>query len=141
MRIWIIPVQVIILLAWNTWQDCRKKEIVPVSLWIFLAAGLVTNGVYAYQTPASFVGGILTGGGLLLLSCLSRGAIGRGDGYLLCVAGVYLGIAGTLSLLLGAFFLCAIWSLLLLVIKKAGKKTEIPFVPFLLAAYVGGLLF
>ena len=70
----------------------------------------------------------------------SRGAIGRGDGYLLCVAGVYLGIAGTLSLLSGALFLCAIWSLLLLAIKKAGKKTEIPFVPFLLAAYVGGLL-
>ena len=140
MQIWIIPVQVIILLAWNAWQDCRKKEIVPVSLGIFLAAGLATNGVYAYQTPAVIVGGILTGGGLLLLSCLSRGAIGRGDGYLLCVAGVYLGIAGTLSLLSGALFLCAIWSLLLLAIKKAGKKTEIPFVPFLLAAYVGGLL-
>lgn len=139
-QIWLIHGLVIALLIWNAWQDCRKKEIVPVSLWIFLAAGLLVNMVYAYQSPASLLGGMLTGGGILILSHLSKGAVGRGDGYLLCVTGVYLGTAETLALLLGALFLCAVWSLLLLALKRAGRKTEIPFVPFLLAAYLGGML-
>lgn len=136
---WMIKGLVFLLLIWNAWQDCRKREIVPVSLCIFLLGGILVNIIYAYQTPVNIAGGLLIGVGMLLLSQLSRGAVGKGDGYLLCVAGLYLGMGETLALLLGGLLLCAVWALLLLVLKRAGKNTEIPFIPFLLLAYLGEL--
>lgn len=137
---WMIKGPVFLLLVWNAWQDCRKREIVPVSLCIFLAGGILVNMVYAYQTPGNIAGGLLIGAGMLLLSQLSRGAVGKGDGYLLCVAGLYLGMAETLALLLGGLLLCAAWALLLLALKRAEKNTDIPFIPFLLFAYLGELV-
>lgn len=127
-------------MAWNAWQDFKKREILPLSLWIFLAGGLLLNGALRYQSWESLAGGVSIGAVMLVFSWATRGGIGWGDGLLLCVTGVYLGFLENLGLLLWGLLLCAIFSAGILLTKRGDRKKEIPFLPFLLAAYLGGLL-
>jgi leader peptidase (prepilin peptidase)/N-methyltransferase len=69
------------------------------------------------------------------LNLLSRGGMGMGDVKLAAMLGALLGPFGSSSVLAGfifAFFLGAIIGLLLLVFKKATRKTLIPFGPYML---------
>ena len=61
------------------------------------------------------------------------------DGVLLTVTGIYLGPERNLTLFFGALVLCGIWALGLLALRKKRRTDCIPFVPFLLAAYMGML--
>ena len=50
-----------------------------------------------------------------------------------------LGFADSIAIM-GIFLLAGIVALILLIRKRAGRETAIPFLPFLLAGYVGGIL-
>jgi leader peptidase (prepilin peptidase)/N-methyltransferase len=96
-------------------------------------------GIYVWQRPFSWLyllGGVMIGVGLLLCSLLSHESIGRGDGYLFCVTGIYLGFWNNLFLLVVASVLSGIGALILLIAKRCAKTAQIPFVPFVLAAYL-----
>ena len=83
---------------------------------------------------------LLPGALFLLISLLTREGVGYGDGLVLIAAGPALG--GTVAVFgaIAALFANGIFSGILLAIRKAGKKTKIPFVPFL-AAGMGVMLF
>jgi leader peptidase (prepilin peptidase)/N-methyltransferase len=69
------------------------------------------------------------------LNLVSRGGMGMGDVKLAAMLGALLGPFGSSSVLAGfifAFFLGAIIGLILLVFKKATRKTLIPFGPYML---------
>lgn len=124
------------ILAILSRADIRTGEL-PV-LWLFLSgvAGVV---IYMWKQPFSvwnLLGGAAVGGFLLLCSVISRESIGRGDGYLFCVTGIFLGLWENLVLLLAALFICGAGALILLATKRCGRRFQIPFVPFVLAADV-----
>lgn len=73
---------------------------------------------------------------MMLVSWLSRGKTGMGDGILLVVTGVYLGGLGNLKLLFTGLIFAAVWSLMLLSLGKKNGKEKIAFVPFLLISYL-----
>jgi leader peptidase (prepilin peptidase)/N-methyltransferase len=83
------------------------------------------------------IGGVLIGALILLIYHVTKGEIGEGDGWLLIVTGIFLGIGRNFELLMSGLLLAAICSLFLILFKKAGKKREIPFVPFLFLGYMG----
>ena len=154
-QIWIIELPVLALLAINAWWDWKWREIRTGSLLFFGSAGFLLKGVCDLSAGCEsglstftqnfcawpeLLGGIAVGVLLLLFAVLSKGAVGKGDGLLLCVTGIYLGFEKNLALLLGALLLSGFFSALLLAARKAGRKTELPFAPFLLAAYAGGVL-
>jgi leader peptidase (prepilin peptidase)/N-methyltransferase len=71
---------------------------------------------------------------LLVLHILARGGFGFGDVRLGVVLGWYLGWEGLSTLLpamLLSFVLSAVVGLALMVLGRAGRKTEVPFGPFL----------
>jgi len=76
-----------------------------------------------------------------LLRAVRRGGMGGGDVKLAGVVGLALGWVGWGALLVGAFaafVLGGIFGLVLMVTRRAGRKTAIPFGPWLLAgAWVG----
>ena len=80
--------------------------------------------------------GILIGVVLLAVSKVTGGAVGMGDGLLFTITGIYFGFRKNLILLLGSLVLCSIWGIGSLAIKRIGwldgKKTEVPFLPFVL---------
>ena len=87
--------------------------------------------------------GLLPGALVLGLAFLTREQIGYGDGLLLLTLGCCLGIESTLGILMGGLYISFVVSLFLLVLKRAGRNTRIPFVPCLFLGYmlvgIGGI--
>ena len=78
-----------------------------------------------------------------LLTFGYRGGMGLGDVKLAGVLGMYLGWVGVSSLIVGAFapfLLGGVFALLLVVARKAGRKSRIPFGPWMLAGSWLGIL-
>ena len=63
-----------------------------------------------------------------------------GDAWVLLDLGIVLETGEFLITVCLGVLLSGGCAMILLALKKAGRRTEIPFVPFLLAGYVGGLL-
>jgi leader peptidase (prepilin peptidase)/N-methyltransferase len=81
--------------------------------------------------------GLLPGIFLLFLSKATRESIGMGDGVMMLVLGIYLGVRKVLDLFFLSLFLSSIWAGFLLLVKKKRRDWEFPFVPFLFLGYVG----
>lgn len=115
---------------WDT-----KKMSVPAALLLFsgcLAAGLDTFCICrgSLQAAAPFWA-LIPGCFYLLMSLLTDAQIGAGDGISILILGLYCGLSNTLLITAAAQVLCAFTAAGLLIMKKAGKRTRIPFLPFL----------
>ena len=77
---------------------------------------------------------------LLVLGRIFQGSIGYGDGLVLIDTGILLGAPDNLELFFTALFFAGIFALVGCVFFHKKRKDTFPFVPFLLIAYVGMLL-
>lgn len=123
------------------WEDYRRKRVLVYPVLAFAIAGLVLHLCYMDITIFNMLAGIAIGCILLLVSRITGGRIGIGDGMILIVSGIYLGFTENIRLFFHGLLLCGIWSLFLLVIRKRKRDEEIAFVPFLFLAYLEMLLF
>lgn len=81
--------------------------------------------------------GVLAGGGFfLLLMLVTRGNMGGGDIKLMAALGVWLGLKGTVMTMLFAFVIGALASVIVLIKNGGGRKTMIPFGPFISAGTI-----
>ena len=76
----------------------------------------------------------------LAVSVITKGALGMGDGWLMMALGTALETEEFLIMLLIGLGCSAVWAGILLVVLHRGRNAEIPFVPFLLLGYIGGVL-
>jgi leader peptidase (prepilin peptidase)/N-methyltransferase len=79
-----------------------------------------------------------------ILAFVSRGGMGMGDVKLAGVLGIYLGWTGWGSLLVGAFAAFAlggIFGIVLILVRRAKRKSGIPFGPWMLAGAWLGIFF
>ena len=98
-------------------EDIRKKEIQSVRVLCFGIGGILLHLWQRNQSLYSMLGGIAVGAAVIILSLVSGGIIGIGDGLVLCVAGIYIGGINTMRLLLTGLFLSSLYALVL-------KKTK-----------------
>lgn len=132
-------VSVLVFLAVNAWTDSQKREISLLAVLLFAAGGLF----WSLQSGRSIFHALIplgTGMVVLVLAVLTRGAVGMGDAWVLLDLGIVLETGEFLITVCLGVLLSGGCAMILLALKKAGRRTEIPFVPFLLAGYVGGLL-
>ncbi|MGW1542408.1 prepilin peptidase [Streptomyces sp. NPDC002309] len=144
--VWLLIAPVGVLLAV---VDVRVRRL-PDPLTLPLAAGtLALLGVaalvpgHAGEWGTALLGAPALGGFYLLLFLINPAGMGFGDVKLALGAGAVLGWYGWGAVLLGTFaaFVCgAVYGGALVVVRRAGRKTAIPFGPFLLAGAFGGLL-
>lgn len=122
----------LLLLAWF---DLKSKRIPIVAI---LGTGIcsIVYGLLVEMTVTQMLLGCIPGLVSLILSFVTKEKIGKGDGFLLLALGVGCGLEQTLALWGTALFIAAVISIVLLVMKKATRRTELPFVPFLLGGYV-----
>lgn len=80
--------------------------------------------------------GMLPGLFLLAVSLASRSFIGTGDGIAVAACGAAIGLSSELASLTVALVLCCVYSIVLLIRKKAGRKDTLPFLPFLTAGHI-----
>lgn len=89
---------------------------------------LLLNGLFGF---------ILSGVISLSVYFISRRGLGGGDVKLMAVSGLYLGVQGSLTMLLYGSVLAAVTGGVLILCKKIKASDSIPLVPFL---YIGMLL-
>lgn len=129
--------------------DIRTKKIPIAMVGLLFAAmlGLFMCSEQADQSMAhkvvSLLTGLLPGGIGLLLSYVTRGRFGAGDAVILLALGIGFGLYKTMLLWITALGIAALLAILLLALKKAERKTELPFVPCLFLSYAlcGGISF
>lgn len=132
-------------MVWNSLSDIRKKQISFLSC--LLAGGI---GIIAFtgekmessdmrmdfwQFAFEMLLRSLPGCFLLSLSFIGKKAIGVGDGLVVVITGLFFNAAATTEILFWGFLTSAVFGIFLMIFRKAGRKTEIPFVPFLLLGY------
>ncbi|MCL2162888.1 MAG: prepilin peptidase [Oscillospiraceae bacterium] len=113
--------------------------LVMLSAWVLtMAPKLVIDTENALVLLLDAVLGFAVGGGLFLLIYLvSRKGLGGGDVKFMAAAGLFIGFSGTLAAMLYGTILAALTGLTLLLLKKIGRKDQMPLAPFI---YVGILI-
>ena len=109
-----------------------------VACWLLIFVPMMfidtENGI---RLLADSMYGLLIGGGIFLLVYLiSRKGLGGGDVKFMAAAGLYLGFAETLPVILYGTVIAAFVGLVLIFIKKIGRKDTMPLVPFLFAGII-----
>lgn len=120
----------------------------PLTLPLAAAAVLLLGGAallpgHAGSWTSGLLGGLVLGGFYLLLFLINPNGMGFGDVKLALALGVALGWYGWEVLFLGGFagFLFgAAYGLGLVLLRRAGRKTGIPFGPFMIAGALTGVL-
>lgn len=123
------------LLAFALWDHKNRKLPMAPMLWL-LAVGIPL--VFAEKTDSlsNIFFGVGIGAFLCVISKLTDGSIGMGDGLLTILTGLYTGGIFTFICLCFAFLFSAVAALYFISIKKKGKKDSLPFIPFMLAGYI-----
>lgn len=133
---WIPKVILVVMLGAYGVEDLKKREITTPFLVIPAVLLISVQFFQQQQSWYTLWGGVAVGAAVLILSVLSRGRIGLGDGMVLLVTGIGLGGSQNLELLMISLLYAAFFSGFLLLVKRASKNGEIPFVPFLFLGYL-----
>ncbi len=121
-----------------------KTQLIPNTLTLFglivgilfrvTQAVLLASNIPLMEGSLGFLAGAVP---LFIIIVLSRGGMGAGDLKLMAVVGLFLGSSLTLLTLFYASITGGVVALFLLILKKKGRKSTIPFGPFLvLGTYI-----
>lgn len=117
-------------------EDIRRRELASLQILTMGAFGLALSFLCgAWKGPGmllSYLPGIV----FLLIAYVGRECIGYGDGLVILCLGAYLSLGQILELCMAALTLAGLVALGLMLVAHKGRKTTLPFVPFLLAGYV-----
>ncbi|WP_026507982.1 hypothetical protein [Butyrivibrio sp. MC2013] len=103
--------------------------IAAVSALVRIAAGLPLPMVFFELLP---------GLAILFVAFVTGQKIGYGDGWMILFCGPVFGLMNVALGSCAGFFLAGAFSAVLLLLRKAGRNTRLPFLPFL-AAGMGGI--
>ena len=121
-------------------MDIKWKKLSLAALmsgFIILTAGfLCGRNIHVMLLAAGAGVGIV----FMVVSRVTEEAFGYGDSILILIMGGFIGFWNILSLLVAAFSMAALFSIFMLLRKKFHRKSAFPFVPFLTAAYIGGMI-
>lgn len=126
---------VFVLLVVCSWQDIKYKKICVSWLLYFMLASIGYHLFFQQQSFFEICIGMIPGLLLLLLSVVSHGGIGEGDGILLLALGIDLGVEAAVQMLLCASAFAALYALFIYLYEKKSRNAQIPFVPFLFLAF------
>ena len=114
----------------SAFQDYRNRKI---NIYFLLTGGIIGLLFHLYSMELSIIE-ILLGMGIgmmiLFFGLWSGGSVGRADGMILVVSGIFLGFEKNVEVFVMGL------SLFLSVIRRKGRTYRIPFAPFLLAGYL-----
>ena len=130
MNMMIIP---LFVLGADSVCDLKRREIFPALTIVCTAAGaaaaLTVRNVSLFWLLAAFTPGAV----VMALSILTGGKIGQGDAFALFAVGAWTDFWTAWETILLAVFAVSVFSGIWWFVKR--KNAEIPFVPFLLAAF------
>jgi leader peptidase (prepilin peptidase)/N-methyltransferase len=144
--VWLLVAPLGVLLAVVDFTVQRLPDVLTLSLAgsaLVLLAGAAAAPENAGDWLTALYGALALGGGYFVLFLINPNGMGFGDVKLALGLGAVLGWYGWGAVLLGTFagFLFGgLYGMGLVVARRAGRKTSIPFGPFLIAGAFVGLL-
>ena len=127
-------------LVWMSVLDCRTRYVPRWIFWNGVIAGLIWHtadliwksgsSLDAKELALGWLLGTLPGVFLVLVAWLTK-AVGFGDGMVLMSLGIVVGVRKAVLVLAVALFAAALCSVGLLLVKKVGLRSRLPFLPFL----------
>lgn len=129
----------LLFLIIETREDIENRELALEKLIFFLLIGLLLKIFWLHGNIAELLSGMSVGMVLLVVSYLSDEALGYGDGMVVLITGVLCGIKMTIVTVSFAFLFMSIAAMVLLVSNGFFYKERVPFVPCILAGFLGGI--
>lgn len=123
------------VLLWLALEDKRHLGIKRLPLGVAVVV-LLFAGCFCKEDLFSRAGGAAFGAVLFAFSYFSGEAFGVADGLVIFACGVAFGLQEIVSLCFFASLYAGVCSMVLLLTRKAGRKSRIPFLPFFLLGYV-----
>ena len=115
-------------------RDIREKQIpliIPIVQMVFSLIYFLYLWTRGMDNPKGLLLSMLPGLALLGVGYITRQGIGFGDGLMILSLGPLFGMANIMLITLLSFTLSAIVGGTLLILKKAGGKSAMAFMPFL----------
>lgn len=114
--------------------DGLYKQIPLIVVWLgmLMAVCLQIYGATGETGILAAAVSLLPGVGFFLLSFFSREKVGYGDGWVLLMIGLFLGVYRCFLILLVGLLAESAVAIVLLAFRKIQRDREIPFSPFLL---------
>lgn len=123
-----------ILLLFSYIDICTRK--VPVKLLIASnVAAFAYHLIIREIDVFVLLGGIGIGIIFLFISRVTGENLGYGDSWGILILGIYLGAWELLEVLFIAFFLLAVFAIILLTVSRMSRRAALPFFPFLTGGY------
>lgn len=130
----LVGVMVFVYLCISAYWDIRYKRI-P---WCVQGMGVVFLCIYIVvqwgEIDAFYITAFLPGIFLLLLSFITKENIGYGDGISVLILGGMIGFRNCIWVLCISMLLLSVVGAVLLIVRRANRKSRIPYLPFLLMA-------
>lgn len=111
--------------------DLKTRKIPVLYAVVFLAAALTINLVFRRIAVLDMLYGAAIGIIFFLISGVTKESIGYGDDLLILSLGIWSGGKMLADSLLLSFSMAGIGGIVMIMIKKKGKKSRMPFVPYL----------
>lgn len=119
-------------------EDIRYKAVPVWQVVILGVIALAGSGILVYKKALTFneMAMGLIPGILMVIIALITGCFGVADGIVLAFIGTFMGVLKTLVILGGAFFIMSLFSVIGLALGKIKLKYQMPFIPFMLVAFI-----
>lgn len=127
---------ILLLLIPPTVTDLREKKINVLYIFSIALGGAACNILWFDMPFTEILIGVGCGLLFLLVSYFTKEKIGYGDSFLIMALGLMCGGTLTLVSVVAALLLSGILGLILLFIRRIGRKTELAFAPALLITTV-----
>lgn len=116
-------------------EDLRTKQVSSLPILVLAVIGCVLSVISGDWGSWNVLLRFLPGGAMLLLAWMTKESIGYGDAWILLCMGCFMTEIQMMNLCVIALSLSGLFALFLLLVRGKSRKTQIPFVPFLLAGY------
>lgn len=104
-----------------------------------IANGIVIGSIHFFMRDIGFINfalGLFLGICFLVITFLTRGAVGSGDGIVIGIVGMAIGFIETIEVLCWSLLLSVIVAIIGIISKKVNWKSKLPFVPFILTGFL-----
>lgn len=133
-HIFMAAIGILLLAAGIT--DIRKRQISRRWLILLLLVCCAVIPLKEGGGVVDAVGGLAIGLCAIGVSVATREQIGKGDGIVIAAVGIALGTRRCLLVVFTASFMMAIAAIFVLIFRKGGRQTRLPFLPAIFVGYV-----
>ncbi len=124
------------MLSYPLYADLRYRRFYIAPVIAISVMAVIFRLAADPSSPADIALGLLPALAALAVSLGTREALGTGDAAVIGGMGVMLGCRQTLGICFFGLMISGAAGLFLIAAGKAGRKTQIPFVPFLTGAFI-----